>query len=150
MIRRFKFEDEVHQTLSCVPMAVRRKLDRIGLKIGLAQWQQLGRGERLAVCHLPVDSIEEQEVARIFMREAVRTRAGGVLTELPDEVRGSATPPGSPPAMLVAHAGAAGLKLGPPEWARLDDDERYALIKLGESATPSHHLLAALHEFLTN
>ncbi|HXR24207.1 MAG TPA: nitrate reductase associated protein, partial [Candidatus Binataceae bacterium] len=83
MIRRFKFEDEVHQSLSCVPMAVRRKLDRIGLKIGLEQWQQLGLGERLAVCHLPVDSIEEQEVARIFMREAVQNRSGGEVKELP-------------------------------------------------------------------
>jgi hypothetical protein len=148
MIRRFKFEDEVHQSLSCVPMAVRRKLDRIGLKIGLTQWQQLGHGERLAVCHLPVDSVEEQEVARIFIREAVQTRSGGVLTELPDDVRGSATPPGSPPAMLVAHARAAGVTLGQPEWSRLDDDERYALIKLGGSAIPSHNLTAALNEFL--
>ena len=71
MIRHFKFEDEVHQSLSCVPMAVRRKLDRIGLKIGLDQWQQLSRGERLAVCHLPVESAEEQDVARTFMQGAV-------------------------------------------------------------------------------
>jgi hypothetical protein len=149
MIRRFKFEDEVHQSLSCVPMAVRRKLDQIGLKIGLEQWQQLGLGERLAVCHLPVDSIEEQEVARIFMREAVRTRSGGELKELPEEVRRSASPPPSPPAILVAHARAAGIALGQPEWARLDDDERYALIKLGGSATPSHNLTAALQEFLS-
>jgi len=150
MIRRFKFEDEVHQSLSCVPMAVRRKLDRIGLKIGLEQWQQLGLGERLAVCHLPVDSIEEQEVARIFMREAVQNRSGGEVKELPDEVRSSATPPGSPPAMLTAHARAAGITLEQPEWERLDDDERYALIKLGGSATPSHNLIAALHEFCRN
>jgi hypothetical protein len=148
MIRRFKFEDEVHQSLSCVPMAVRRKLDRIGLKIGLEQWQQLGLGERLAVCHLPVDSIEEQEVARIFMREAVHTRSGGELKELSEEVRRSASPPASPPAMLVAHAHAAGIMLGQPEWERLDDDERYALIKLGGAATPSHNLPAALNEFL--
>ena len=35
MIREFKFEDEMHSTLACVPMAVRRKLDRVGVKIGL-------------------------------------------------------------------------------------------------------------------
>lgn len=148
MIRRFKFEDELYQSLSCVPMAVRRKLDRIGLKIGLAQWQQLSRGERLAVCHLPVDSAEEQEVVRVFMREAVHTRSGGAVKELPEEVRRSATPPGSPPATLSAHARAAGITLGQAEWERLDDDERYALIKLGGAAEPSHNLTAALREFL--
>jgi len=30
MIREFKFEDEMHTTLACVPMAVRRKLDPDG------------------------------------------------------------------------------------------------------------------------
>jgi len=48
MMRQFKFEDEIHRTLSCVPMAVRRKLDKVGVKISLDQWQALGRGERLA------------------------------------------------------------------------------------------------------
>lgn len=148
MIRRFNFEDEVHQSLSCVPMAVRRKLDRIGLKVSLAQWQQLSRGERLAVCHLPVDSAEEQEVARLFMREAVEHRGGGEVKEMPEGARRAAAPPSAPPATLVEHARAAGVTLGQSEWARLDDDERYALIKLGGAAEPSHNLTPALHELL--
>ncbi|WP_422300852.1 nitrate reductase associated protein, partial [Candidatus Binatus sp.] len=41
MIRKFKFEDEMHESLQCVPMAVRRKLDHVGLKIGLEQWKSL-------------------------------------------------------------------------------------------------------------
>jgi len=49
MIRKFKFEDEMHESLQCVPMAVRRKLDRVGLKVGLEQWKALDRGERLAI-----------------------------------------------------------------------------------------------------
>ena len=55
MMREFKFEDDMHTTLACVPMAVRRKLDRVGVKVGLEQWKALGRGERLAICHLPVE-----------------------------------------------------------------------------------------------
>jgi hypothetical protein len=148
MIRQFKFEDEVHQTLGCVPMAVRRKLDRIGLKIGLEQWQQLSRGERLAVCHLPVDSAEEQDAARAFIREAVQERSGGLVKELPAELRSAATPPGSPPPPLIVHARAAGIAMGQAEWERLDEDERYALVKLGGSESPSHNLVAALREFL--
>ncbi|HWN57869.1 MAG TPA: nitrate reductase associated protein, partial [Methylomirabilota bacterium] len=59
MIRKFKFEDEMHESLQCVPMAVRRKLDRVGLKVGLEQWKALDRGERFAICHIPADSGEE-------------------------------------------------------------------------------------------
>src|SRR5271170_6703373 len=44
-VRRFNFEAEVYESLSCVPMAVRRKLDRAGVKVGLKQWRALGRGE---------------------------------------------------------------------------------------------------------
>ena len=76
MIRKFKFEDEMHESLQCVPMAVRRKLDRVGLKIGLEQWKSLDRGERLAICHLPVDSAEECDGLSVFIREAMQRRFG--------------------------------------------------------------------------
>ena len=47
MIRKFKFEAEIYESLNCLPMATRRKLDAVGIKLHLAQWEQLGRGERL-------------------------------------------------------------------------------------------------------
>ena len=75
MLRRFKFEDEVHQSLSCVPMAVRRKLDQAGVKISLEQWQTLRRGERLAICHLPTESDEERATLKFFVEEAVQERS---------------------------------------------------------------------------
>ena len=34
MIRRFKFEDEIYESLNCLPMAARRKLDALGVKLG--------------------------------------------------------------------------------------------------------------------
>ena len=53
MIRKFKFEEEIYESLNCLPMAARRKLDALGVKLSLAQWEQLGRGERLMICHAP-------------------------------------------------------------------------------------------------
>ena len=50
MIRHFEFEDEIHQSLGCVPMAVRRKLDRVGMKIGFVQWKAL---TAVNASHLP-------------------------------------------------------------------------------------------------
>ena len=148
MIRQFKFEDEVHHDLGCVPMAVRRKLDRVGIKISLEQWQQLGRGERLAICHLPVESGEELDALRVFINEAVQNRCGTTPKELPAEARTAAAPPDAPPVLLIERANAAGITLGPREWAGLDADERYALIKLGTGPEPSHNLVAGLTELL--
>jgi hypothetical protein len=147
MIRKFKFEDEMHESLQCVPMAVRRKLDRVGLKIGLEQWKSLGRGERLAICHLPVDSSEECDALGVFIREAMKGRFGVEPKSLTDAQRASAEPPASPPSRVVAHALAAGFDLSATAWSQLDGDERFALMKMGDAETPSHNLAAALKEF---
>lgn len=149
MFRRFKFEDEVHQSLSCVPMAVRRKLDHIGVKLSLEQWQKLTRSERLAICHLPVELEEESAATREFIREAVASRAGSATKDLPEAVRRTAEPPETAPAGLVARAREAGVTLGAQQWARLDSNERYALIKLSSGERPSHNFEAALREFLS-
>ncbi len=148
MIRRFNFEDEVHHSLACVPMAVRRKLDRVGVKVSLEQWQALAQHERLAVCHLPTDSDEERETVRTFVEKSVKARAGTATKPLSEEVRRSAEPPTAPPARLVENAQLAGLALNQSVWDRLDADARYALIKLGGGAEQSHNFVAALRELI--
>ena len=148
MIRQFQFEAEIYNSLSCVPMAARRKLDRLGIKIGLQQWQQLGRGERLMICHAPADSTAECDALRLFIEEAALARSGEPPRELGMEVRQAASPPAEPPPRLIANADSLGVKITAREWQRLDDDQRYALIKLGGEQKPSHNFKAALAEFL--
>jgi hypothetical protein len=148
MLRQFEFEADIYQSLSCVPMAARRKLDRLGLKIGLEQWQQLGRGERLMICHAPAGSPEECDALKVFIHEATLARSGSLPRQLAPEHRQSAEPPTEPPPRLVANANSLGVTLTQHEWERLDDDERYALVKLGTTERPSHNLKTALAEFL--
>lgn len=148
MIRRFSFEDEVHHSLACVPMAVRRKLDRVGVKVSLEQWQALAQHERLAICHLPTDSGDERETLRIFVEESVKARAGTATKALSEEVKRSAEPPHTPPARLIENARAAGVIVNESVWDRLDGDARYALIKLGGGAEQSHNFPAALRELI--
>jgi hypothetical protein len=148
MIRQFRFEAEIYESLSCVPMQARRKLDAVGIKIGLAQWQQLGRGERLMICHAPANSADEIAALRLFIEEVTIARAGTRPKELPDEVRRAATPPAAPPQLLIERARALGRNLTQDTWDRLDQDERYALIKLGGESKCSHNLGAALAEFV--
>ena len=58
-MRKFQFEAEIYESLYCLPMAARRKLDRIGLKVSLEQWQGLSRAEHLAVCYMPANTSDE-------------------------------------------------------------------------------------------
>ena len=148
MMREFKFEDDMHTTLACVPMAVRRKLDRVGVKVGLEQWKALGRGERLAICHLPVERHEEREALRLFINEAVLRVCGEEPHMLAEAQRAVADPPSKLPEEIAERARAAGVRLDQAAWEHLDADERYALIKLGGGAAVSLNLAAALAEFV--
>jgi len=130
MFRHFHFEEDIYCTLDCVPMTVRRKLDRIGLKVHLAQWQALGQGERLAICHLPADQADECEAMRTFVVEAVKRSSGVEPNDLPPEQRLTAEPPNEVPPALIADATSAGAVLTQAMWDRLDGDERYMLTKL--------------------
>jgi hypothetical protein len=149
MIRQFQFEAEIYESLSCVPMQARRKLDAVGIKVHLAQWQQLARGERLMICHAPANSPEECAALKLFIHEATLAHAGSAPKELSEEIRRGATPPGVPPPRLVAHARALGTDLTQEKWNQLDEDERYALVKLGDAERPSHNLKSALAEFFS-
>ena len=42
MMRKFKFEAEIYDSLNCLPLAARRKLDALGIKLHLAQWGSSG------------------------------------------------------------------------------------------------------------
>jgi hypothetical protein len=147
MIRKFEFEADIYESLSCLPMAARRKLDALGIKVHLAQWEQFGRGERLMICHAPAETDEERSALRTFIEEVAIARTGSPAQVLPDEARQSSYPPAHPPAILVQNARASGVELRPEAWAALDDDQRYALIKLGDAKKPSHNLGPALQEF---
>jgi hypothetical protein len=147
MIRKFKFEDEIYDSLSCLPMAARRKLDQLGLKIGFDQWQQLSRGERLMICHAPIAAPDEIEALRLFVDDVMTAKCGAKPKDLPPEKRQGVNPPAAVPPQLVESAQATGFALTQAAWSALDDDERYALIKLGVEKQ-SHKLKAALDEFV--
>ena len=148
MIRRFKFEGDIYETLDCVPMSVRRKLDRIGTKISLEQWQALARGERMAICHLPANLEEEREALAAFINEAVTRTSGSSPKGLSEAERAAADPPAEAPEKLIEHAHAAGVELTRETWEKLDGDERYALIKLGGGPKVSKDFAAALKEMV--
>jgi hypothetical protein len=150
MMRQFDFEADIYQSLSCLPMAARRKLDRLGLKISLEQWQRFSRGERLMICHAPASMPDECEALTLFINEVTVARSGSPPRALSDKSREEAEPPDLPPPSLVTNADALGIVVTAQEWERLDDDERYALIKLGRAQSPSHNFRAALLELLAH
>jgi hypothetical protein len=141
--KRFLFEGDIHQSLACVPLTVRRRLDLAGLKISLAGWQLLSRAERLALCHLPADSEADIAVYREVMQEFCVGR-GVPLKPLPDSDR--AWNAAEPPEGLEARLRELAVALSPGAWRALDEESRYALCKLADPQREPAKLKAALIE----
>jgi hypothetical protein len=140
MYRRFEFEGDIHVSLDCVPLVVRRKLDLAELKISLAGWQALTRAERLALCHLPVDTDEELVVRGFAARAAVE------LSPLQEpRLHRAAWSSAAVCARLRARLG-ADHDPGERVIDGLTEEERYAIFKLAEPKREPAKLVALLGE----
>jgi hypothetical protein len=146
MYKRFAFEGEIHASLDCVPLTVRRKLDLAGIKLSLVGWQQLTRDERLCLCHLPVAQDEEIEVYREVLLAFCQRRdvAWKALVDPAATARAWNDP--RIPSPLRERLPALVSGLDDQTWASLDEESRYALLKLADPKREPAKLVAALVE----
>jgi hypothetical protein len=145
--RIFGFESDLERSLTCIPLAVRFKLDKCGIKLSLDQWQKLGEGKRLVLLQLRCES--EVEIANFqrALQALIRAASGDeprLLNlgasqpwedpEVPEQVRRKTLELGAiPPA--------------PYQWRALTPLQRFALIKLSRDGDHARNLMPALREF---
>ena len=132
MFRRFQYESQYYPTLSRLPLDVRRKLDVIGLKISLKDWLAFSLEERIVLCHLPTESIDERQAFQVFLDFLSRKYLGRpVQTTEPMSAslwNGETAP--EPVLLKSADSNAAVTR---EEWAQWHDHDRYALYKTATS-----------------
>lgn len=66
----------LEESLTLMPRAVRDKLDCVGIKLHLAEWQQLTLEERAWLRDQPCAGASERESYRLGLENLVRTRCG--------------------------------------------------------------------------
>jgi hypothetical protein len=145
MYKQFKFEGEVHDLLDCVPLTVRRKLDLVALKISLEGWQALPRAERLSLCHLPVDTASDLAMYAEVMRAFCSAHRVPLKPLQDPDAEARTWSQQVPPARLVVRAVALGVDVA-AAWPGLDEECRYALVKLSDPKRDPAKLPAALVE----
>jgi cyclic pyranopterin phosphate synthase len=119
--------DEVGPDLKLLPMAARRALDRVGIKVPLAVWQTLPLVKREQLAEWgSQDDVPEQ---------LVQQWCSEIEVDLPRcEVRAEPSPEQVPEELLQ--------RLGPerplplPSWAALEPLDRYALLKVVHGRRP--------------
>lgn len=144
----FAFEADFVQSLRCVPMAVRLKLDRAGVKLTLRQWSRFTAEDRRDLLARPCESAGDVAAYRERLTGLIALRSG----EAPRMLEG-----GDPAAFVRAPAApdavvdlARALGLRPPAdevWRGLADLQRFALVKLSRSNHDNVNFGPAMREF---
>lgn len=142
----FRFESDFVESLRCIPMAVRYRLDAAGVKLKLNEWSKLGKPERRILVDLPCGTPEEIRTFREMLSSLVAVACGappGLLSEAPEPLWESETTP----AQVQEKARECGLLLPDDAWASLSALQRFALLKLSRPGHENRNFLPALDEF---
>jgi hypothetical protein len=136
--RLFGFESDFGGDLRCIPMAVRRKLDLCGRKLRLQTWLSWSEERRRTLLHWPDDGAGLAGLAEALDDET---------TPLPPARQEPWQGNAPVPSVVASATGALGLAIGDADWNRLDELQRFALLKLSLPGHGRQNLARALAEF---
>ena len=143
----FAFESDFAGSLRCIPMAVRLKLDLVGIKLTLRQWSQLQREQRAELLETEFSGVADREAYRRLV-EAMLVAVGGEVERI-DAVDGSAwSETADVPAVVTCQSADKNVTAPTPgQWRHLTDVQRFALIKLTRPGHENENFVPAMQEF---
>jgi hypothetical protein len=147
MTHFFQFEADFVDSLRCIPMQVRYKLDTCGIKLKLHQWGKFSEHDRNLLVEIPCQTAEDIQIYREHLQQLVKTRAGEVTKDLPIEPNPDWEKLTVIPISVAEKAQETGVNLNLKHWETLTDIQRFVLIKLSRSSHENRNFLPALKEF---
>ncbi len=147
MVQFFQFEADFVDSLRCIPMQVRLKLDTCGIKLKLPQWHRFSPEERQALVDLPCTTESEIQAYRELLQRLVKEREGVAATDLPVEINPEWLNTSTVPTSIQQQAQETGVTITLDQWAALTPEQRFALIKLSRSDHENENFLPAIKEF---
>ncbi|MEM9264706.1 MAG: nitrate reductase associated protein [Cyanobacteria bacterium P01_F01_bin.13] len=142
----FQFEQEFIDSLRCIPMLVRLKLDTCGVKLKLNHWHQFTQPERQGLVKLPCDTQANIALYRQHLQALVVHYTGQPAKEIevPDH------PPWldvNVPEQVKQQAATHNLEIASAAWQALTSSQRFALIKLSRPSHENRNFVPAMQEF---
>ncbi len=142
----FQFEQEFINSLRCIPMGVRLKLDTCGVKLKLNHWHQFTQAERKTLVTMPCDTKEHIAAYQQHLQGLVVHYTGQPAKEI--EV------PAQPqwleltvPDQVQQQAADHNLTITSDSWQALTPGQRFALIKLSRPSHENRNFIPAMQEF---
>lgn len=143
----FQFEAEFIESMHCIPMIVRMKLDTCGVKLKLEHWNKFEKSERQTLieksCETKVEAAEYKE----FLQNMILQKTGNTAKEFAIAPHPPWLDETTIPENLQLKATAFKVEVRLEQWQNLSPLQRFALIKLSNPSHESKNFLPALKEF---
>lgn len=143
----FQFEADFVDSLNCIPMQVRYKLDTCGVKLKLVHWHKFPQEIRSQLCDRPCSTSAEIKDYYEWLHQQVIEYTGSEAKDLPTEENTPWFDDTIVPEMVQAKAQAFNLTITVEQWANLTPLQRFALIKLSRSSHENANFIPAMKEF---
>jgi hypothetical protein len=143
----FDFEADFVDSLRCIPMVVRMKLDTCGVKLKLAEWNHFTQAECERLVELPCEGSADISAYRDYVSNLIVQHTRNEASLLAIDADPAWLNDREIPTTVLAKIAEAGLKITVAQWASLTPIQRFALIKLTRSSHENNNFLPALCEF---
>ena len=144
----FAFEQDFVASLRCIPMAVRLKLDRSGIKVSLRQWSRFTVADRRELLEAPCTLPSEIEAYATRLSGLIASRTHEAIRPLPEPPTALWEAAGETPAVVTNYARSLGVPPpSPRQWSELSELQRFVLIKLTRDSHDNVNFLPAMREF---
>ena len=155
MLQFFEFEAEFVDSLRCIPMQVRYKLDTCGIKLKLQHWHSFSASQRQSLIDLPCHTADEIQIYRENLRSQVFQNLNTYPQDLPIDANPAWLQGESIPVSVLEQVQNLEIAIASPQsqkklqedWQKLTPLQRFALIKLSKSDHENNNFLPALQEF---
>jgi hypothetical protein len=147
-IEYFDFEEDfIEEGLRCIPMVVRCKLDKAGIKLKIAEWVKFNTNEKIDLALMHCEN--EQEINRYhkYVSKLVQMYTGKEATLLSMEISPAWANKESIPVEVIGKAGELKKEITLDQWQSLTGLQRFALLKLCKSGHENKNFPIALKEF---
>lgn len=144
----FEFEKAFAGAFQCIPMAVRYKLDRSGVKLSLRQWKKFNEEDRLELLALQCETAAQSAQYRDRLATLIAARAGEEPKFLPIAAVFAWENLDAVPEQIIGFARTLGVRSPTlAQWRALSPIQRFTLIKLSYENHDNVNFIPALKEF---
>ena len=147
-IEYFLFEEDfMERNIRCIPMTVRFKMDKAGIKLKLSEWNRFSSGERVNLALRPCDNSEEISKYNCYLAGLVKKYTNKDVTTMNVEQNPLWDNLYSVPQMLTEKLNEFNWKISIEEWRGLTTLQRFALLKLCRAKHENKNFPNAMREF---